>query len=151
MGSETFALFQELLEEADVRTAIKQQQSGEKINVTENRAVLHTALRNMSEDPIYVDGEDVMPGVRDSWAKLATFSSEVRSGNWKGHSGKRITDVVNIGIGGSDLGPRMVINALKPFVTDEMNFHFVANVDGADLHESTKESRCRNDAVHYCF
>jgi glucose-6-phosphate isomerase len=139
MGSETFALFQELLEEADVRTAIKQQQSGEKINVTENRAVLHTALRNMSEDPIYVDGEDVMPGVRDSWAKLATFSSEVRSGNWKGHSGKRITDVVNIGIGGSDLGPRMVINALKPFVTDEMNFHFVANVDGADLHEVLKK------------
>jgi glucose-6-phosphate isomerase len=70
---------------------------------------------------------------------LATFSSEVRSGNWKGHSGKRITDVVNIGIGGSDLGPRMVINALKPFVTDEMNFHFVANVDGADLHEVLKK------------
>ena len=92
-----------------------------------------------------------MPGVRDSWAKLATFSSEVRSGNWKGHSGKRITDVVNIGIGGSDEGPRMVINALKPFVTNDMNFHFVANVDGADLHEVLKK-RCRNQfRVHHRF
>jgi glucose-6-phosphate isomerase len=82
-----------------------------------------------------MDGEDVMPGIRDSWAKLAAFSNEIRSGAWKGHSGKRITDVVNIGIGGSDLGPRMVINALRPFVTDQLDFHFVANVDGADLHE----------------
>ena len=135
IGSETFALFKELLNEANVREAIQMQQGGAKINATENRAVLHTALRNMSGDPITVDGEDVMPGIRDSWAKLAAFSNEIRSGAWKGHTGKRITDVVNIGIGGSDLGPRMVINALRPFVTDEMNFHFVANVDGADLHE----------------
>jgi glucose-6-phosphate isomerase len=138
-GSETFALFQELLEEAGVRDAIAQQQSGAKINVTENRAVLHTALRNMSDQPILVDGKDVMPDVHESWAALAKFSNEVRSGSWKGHTGKRITDVVNIGIGGSDLGPRMVINALKPFVTDEMNFHFVANVDGADLWEVLKK------------
>ena len=103
IGSETFALFQELLEEADVRSAIEQQQSGEKINVTEDRAVLHTALRNVSEKPIYVDGEDVMPGVKNSWAQLATFSSEIRSGNWKGYTGKRIQSVVNIGIGGSIL------------------------------------------------
>ncbi|MEY2964141.1 MAG: glucose-6-phosphate isomerase [Bacteroidota bacterium] len=135
MGSETFTLLQSLLEEAGTREAIKAQQSGEEINVTEGRAVLHTALRNMSLTPIMVDGKDVMPDVKESWAKLATFSNKVRSGEWKGYSGKRITDVVNIGIGGSDLGPRMVINALKPFVTDEMNFHFVANVDGADLHE----------------
>ena len=139
MGSETFALFQDLMEEAGVREAIAAQQGGDKINVTEGRAVLHTALRNMSGDPIMVDGEDVMPAVKESWAKLAAFSNEVRSGAWKGHTGKRITDVVNIGIGGSDLGPRMVIGALKPFVTDEMNFHFVANVDGADLHEVLKK------------
>ena len=135
IGSETFALFKELLNEANVREAIQMQQGGAKINATENRAVLHTALRNMTGDPITVDGEDVMPGIRDSWAKLAAFSNEIRSGAWKGHTGRRITDVVNIGIGGSDLGTRMVINALRPFVTDEMNFHFVANVDGADLHE----------------
>lgn len=135
MGSETFALFQELLEEAGVREALKQQQSGAVINATEGRAVLHTALRNFSNRPILVNGEDVMPGVRDSWAKMAAFTNEVRSGAWKGYTGKRITDVVNIGIGGSDLGPRMVVKALQPFVTDDMNFHFVANVDGADLYE----------------
>ena len=80
-----------------------------------------------------------MPGIKDSWAQLATFSSEIRSGNWKGYTGKRIQSFVNIGIGGSDLGPRMVINALRPFVTDEIDFHFVANVDGADLHEVLKK------------
>ena len=135
MGSETFSLFQELLEEAGVREAIQQQQSGEKINVTEDRAVLHTALRNMGDKAIFVDGKDVMPGVKASWAQLAAFSNEVRSGAWKGFTGKRIKQVVNIGIGGSDLGPRMVINALKPFQTEEITFHFVANIDGADLHE----------------
>ncbi len=135
MGSETFSLFQELLEEAGVREAIQQQQSGEKINVTEDRAVLHTALRNMGDKSIFVDGKDVMPGVKASWAQLAAFSNEVRSGAWKGFTGKRIKHVVNIGIGGSDLGPRMVINALKPFQTEEITFHFVANIDGADLHE----------------
>lgn len=135
MGSETFSLFQELLEEAGVREAIQQQQSGEKINVTEDRAVLHTALRNMGDKAIFVDGKDVMPGVKASWAQLAIFSNAVRSGAWKGYTGKRIKHVVNIGIGGSDLGPRMVINALKPFQTEEITFHFVANIDGADLHE----------------
>ena len=135
MGSETYSLFQELLEEAGVREAIQQQQSGEKINITEDRAVLHTALRNMGDKAIFVDGKDVMPGVKASWAQLAAFSNEVRSGAWKGFTGKRIKHVVNIGIGGSDLGPRMVINALKPFQTEEITFHFVANIDGADLHE----------------
>ena len=135
MGSETFSLFQELLEEAGVREAIQQQQSGEKINITEDRAVLHTALRNMGDKAIFVDGKDVMPGVKASWAQLAAFSNEVRSGAWKGFTDKRIKHVVNIGIGGSDLGPRMVINALKPFQTEEITFHFVANIDGADLHE----------------
>ena len=138
-GSETFTLFQELLDEAGVREAIQQQQSGAKINVTEGRAVLHTALRNMSGNAIEVDGKDVMPDVKSVWAKLAAFSNDVRSGEWNGCTGKRITDVVNIGIGGSDLGPRMVINALKPFVTEDMNFHFVANVDGADLWEVLKK------------
>lgn len=139
IGSLTCSLFTKLLDEAGVREALELQQSGDKINVTENRAVLHTALRNVSGTPILVDGKDVMPDVQASWGKLAAFSNEVRSGNWLGFTGKRIKHVVNIGIGGSDLGPRMVINALRPFVTQDMEFHFVANVDGADLHEVLKK------------
>ena len=90
--------------------------SGEKINVTEDRAVLHIALRNRTNTPIVVDGEDVMPGVNAVLARLRTFTESVRSGEWKGFSGKAIVDVVNIGIGGSDLGPLMVTEALKPYV-----------------------------------
>ncbi len=139
IGSLTCSLFSKLLDEAGVREALNQQQSGDKINVTENRAVLHTALRNISGKPIMVDGKDVMQDIEASWAQLAAFSNEVRSGKWLGYTGQRIKHVVNIGIGGSDLGPRMVVNALRPFVSKDMEFHFVANVDGADLFEVLKK------------
>jgi len=112
--------------------------SGQKINTTENRAVLHVALRNCSNQPIFVDGEDVMPEVNRVLAKMAGFSEAVRSGEWRGYSGKRITDVVNIGIGGSDLGPKMVIIALTPYVHPDLRFHFVSNVDGTDISETLK-------------
>ena len=109
--------------------------SGEKINITENRAVLHTALRNMDVDAqVFVDGEDVLPAVRDVRARMGRFVSSVRDGSWMGYSGERITDVVNIGIGGSDLGPVMVTEALRPYVSEEdLRVHFVSNVDGAHL------------------
>jgi glucose-6-phosphate isomerase len=113
--------------------------NGEKINTTENRAVLHVALRNRSADPIYVDGQDVMPEVRQVLAKMRKFSEEVRSGAWKGYTGKAISDIVNIGIGGSDLGPKMVCEALKPYARPDLRVHFVSNVDSSDLVETLKQ------------
>jgi glucose-6-phosphate isomerase len=107
--------------------------SGDKINRTENRAVLHVALRNRSNRPIRVDGSDVMPGVNAVLAKMRTFTESVRSGAWKGQTGQRISDVVNIGIGGSDLGPTMASLALKPYWQPGLRAHFVSNVDGAHL------------------
>lgn len=107
--------------------------TGEKINFSEHRAVLHTALRNRSNTPVYVDGKDVMPDVNRVLAQMRDFSDRVRDGRWKGFTGKKITDVVNIGIGGSDLGPLMACNALKPYANPDLNAHFVANVDGAHL------------------
>ena len=112
--------------------------SGEKINVTENRAVLHVALRNRSNRPIFVDGEDVMPEVNRVLDKMRRFSDAVRSGEWKGFTGKAITDVVNIGIGGSDLGPKMVTQALTPYSRPDLRVHYVSNVDGTDLVETLK-------------
>lgn len=107
--------------------------SGEKINFSEHRAVLHTALRNRSNTPVYVDGKDVMPDVNRVLAQMRDFTDRVRNGSWKGYSGKKITDVVNIGIGGSDLGPLMACNALKPYSKPDLNAHFAANIDGAHL------------------
>jgi glucose-6-phosphate isomerase len=104
--------------------------TGEKINNTEGRAVLHTALRNQSDLPVLVDGEDVMPEIRRVLAKMRHFSESVRSGDWRGFTGKPITDIVNIGIGGSDLGPKMVCAALKPYGKRGLRVHFVSNVDG---------------------
>ena len=112
--------------------------SGEKINTTEDRAVLHIALRNRSNTPVYVDGQDVMPEVNRVLAKMRAFSEAVRSGAWKGYTGKAITDVVNIGIGGSDLGPKMVCEALKPYAKPGLRVHFVSNVDSTDLVETLK-------------
>jgi glucose-6-phosphate isomerase len=106
---------------------------GEKINHTEDRAVLHIALRNRSNTPIYVDGEDVMPKVNAVLAHMKTFCDKVHSGEWTGYTGKRITDIVNIGIGGSDLGPAMICDALEPYGVPGMSVHFVSNVDGTDL------------------
>ena len=112
--------------------------AGEKINATEGRAVLHTALRNRSSCPVTVDGVDVMPGVRQVLAQLRAFCEEVRSGKWRGYTGLAITDVVNIGIGGSDLGPCMVCEALKPYASRKLRAHFVSNVDASHLVETLK-------------
>lgn len=112
---------------------------GEKINNTENRAVLHVALRNRSNRPIFVDGRDVMPGINQVLEKMGQFSDRVRNGQWTGYTGKRITDVVNIGIGGSDLGPVMVCESLKPYGHPEIKMHFVSNVDGTHIAEILKQ------------
>jgi glucose-6-phosphate isomerase len=112
---------------------------GEKINGTENRAVLHTALRNRSGKPVLVDGQDVMPEVLAVLTKIRGFTEAVRGGAWKGHTGKRITDIVNIGIGGSDLGPVMATEALRPYWQVGLRAHFVSNVDGTHLVETVKE------------
>ncbi len=113
--------------------------SGERINITEDRAVLHTALRNRSGNPISVDGEDVMPGVLSVLDRMATFSRAIRSGDWTGHTGKPIRNIVNIGIGGSDLGPAMVYEALKSFSDRNLTVRFVSNVDGTHFAESTRD------------
>lgn len=110
----------------------------EKVNFTEKRAVLHVALRNRSNTPYVVDGNDVMPDVNDTLNRMKVFVNNVRSGEWKGFTGKAITDVVNIGIGGSDLGPLMVTEALKPY-GGSVNVHFVSNVDGTHLAEVLKK------------
>ncbi|MBY4677241.1 glucose-6-phosphate isomerase [Marinobacterium arenosum] len=106
---------------------------GDRINATENRAVLHTALRNRSNTPVFLDGVNVMDAVNRELARIKNFVNAVRKGRWRGYSGKRITDVVNIGIGGSDLGPRMVTQALKPYADDRIRVHFVSNVDGVEI------------------
>jgi glucose-6-phosphate isomerase len=111
---------------------------GDKINVTENRPVLHVALRNRSNEPVYVDGRDVMPDVNRVLQQMKTFSEAIISGQWKGYTGREITDVVNIGIGGSDLGPVMVTEALKAYKT-RLNLHFVSNVDGTHIAETLKK------------
>ncbi|EGC2433033.1 glucose-6-phosphate isomerase [Escherichia coli] len=135
---ETLAKLQDLAKECDLAGAIKSMFSGEKINRTENRAVLHVALRNRSNTPILVDGKDVMPEVNAVLEKMKTFSEAIISGEWKGYTGKAITDVVNIGIGGSDLGPYIVTEALRPY-KNHLNMHFVSNVDGTHIAEVLKK------------
>lgn len=130
---ETLNLLFQLAREADIEGWRTKMFSGEKINITENRAVLHTALRNRANTPIYVDGHDVMPDVNAVLKQMRAFSDKVRNGSWTGYTGKRITDIVNIGIGGSDLGPVMVCDALKPYASPNLNVHFVSNIDGAHL------------------
>ena len=139
IDEETMSLLLEWAEQSKLHEAIQAMFSGEKINTTENRAVLHTALRNQSEKPILVDGKDVMPDVRAVLDKMHHFSDAVRDGTWVGATGKAITDVVNIGIGGSDLGPSMATDALKHYKTEKINFHFVSNVDGTDICETLKK------------
>jgi len=130
---ETKKLLIALAKSANIEGWRKRLFSGEKINFTEDRPALHIALRNRSNNPILVDGKDVMPVVNDELLKIKKLSEAVRDGSWKGYSGKKITSIVNIGIGGSDLGPSMVCKALKPFGTKEITPHFVSNVDAADL------------------
>ncbi|MGJ3355869.1 glucose-6-phosphate isomerase [Providencia sp. Je.9.19] len=126
-----------LAKETELQDAIKSMFNGEKINRTEDRAVLHTALRNRDNTPVYVDGKDVMPDVNAVLEKMSQFSQRIISGEWKGYTGKAITDVVNIGIGGSDLGPFMVTEALRPY-KNHLNMHFVSNVDGTQIAETLK-------------
>ncbi len=128
----------QLAEECQLKEAIQQMFSGAKINKTEDRAVLHTALRNRSNSPILVDGKDVMPEVNAVLEQMKAFTNSIHSGAWKGFSGKAITDIVNIGIGGSDLGPLMVTEALKPYQKN-VNLHFVSNVDGTHIAETLKK------------
>ena len=136
--SETVSLLLKLAKSCDVEGMRDKMFKGEAINFTENRAVLHIALRNRSNNPIYVDGEDVMPSVNGVLKHIESFSESVRSGEWKGYTGKTITDVVNIGIGGSDLGPVMVTEALKHY-GGKLNVHFVSNIDGTHLAETLKK------------
>jgi glucose-6-phosphate isomerase len=136
---ETLKLLFDLARQARVFEWRDRMFAGEKINRTEDRAVLHVALRNRSNRPIVVDGKDVMPEVNEVLAKMREFTDAVRTGGWKGHTGKRITDVVNIGIGGSDLGPAMASLALKPYWQPGMRAHFVSNVDGTHLVEALNE------------
>ena len=135
---ETMSLLLALARQADIESWRKKMFEGEKINVTENRAVLHIALRNRSNRPITVDGKDVMPDVNAVLAHMRSFSEAVRSGEWKGYTGKPITDLVNVGIGGSDLGPVMVTEALKPYGSPKLRVHFVFNVDGTHIAETLK-------------
>ena len=133
INDETLPLLLQLAREAQLENWRDRMFTGEKINTTENRAVLHTALRNRSNRPVLVDGVDVMPEVNAVLAQMRDFSEKVRAGAWLGYTGKRITDVVNIGIGGSDLGPVMVCDALKPYASADLAVHFVSNIDGAHL------------------
>jgi len=130
---ETLPLLFQLAREAKIENWRDKMFAGEKINITENRAVLHTALRNRANKPVLVDGHDVMPDVNAVLAQMREFSDKVRNDSWTGYTGKRITDIVNIGIGGSDLGPVMVCDALKPYASPDLNVHFVSNIDGAHL------------------
>jgi len=138
IDDQTLSLLVQLAKECRLNEAIEAMFKGDKINVTENRPVLHVALRNRSNEPVYVDGKDVMPDVNRVLQQMKTFSEAIISGQWKGYTGKEITDVVNIGIGGSDLGPVMVTEALKAYKT-RLNLHFVSNVDGTHIAETLKK------------
>ncbi|WKN33406.1 glucose-6-phosphate isomerase [Porifericola rhodea] len=135
---QTLDLLLELAEECKLKDAITAMFSGDHINQTEGRAVLHTALRNQSDKPVMVDGKDVMPEVNEVLQRMKVFSEQLISGTWKGYSGKAITDIVNIGIGGSDLGPVMVTEALKHYQVPNIKAHFVSNVDGTHIAETLK-------------
>ncbi len=134
--SETLQLLRALAEQAQLESQIQRMFCGEHINNTEDRAVLHVALRNQSNRPIKVDGQDVMPEVNRVLLQMTEFSHRLHEGEWRGYDGQKITDIVNIGIGGSDLGPHMVATALRPYWKKGLQAHFVSNVDGADISET---------------
>jgi len=138
INEETLKHLFTLAKETELKSAIEAMFSGEAINQTEGRAVLHTALRNRTNTPVMVDGEDVMPAVNAVLEKIKSFTERVIGGEWKGYTGKAITDIVNIGIGGSDLGPYMVTEALAPY-KNHLNLHFVSNVDGTHIVETLKK------------
>lgn len=136
---DTMKLLIALAEQCNVKAGIEDMFSGKKINTTEGRAVLHTALRNRSNRSVYVEGVNVMDDINRVLGQMKKFSESVRNGEWKGYTGKAITDVINIGIGGSDLGPVMVCEALKPYARQGLNVHFVSNVDGTHIVEALKK------------
>src|SRR5215212_6719005 len=136
---ETLGLLVALAEESGLRARMEARFGGEKINLTEHRAVLHTALRAPRGETIIVDGENVVPQVHEVLDRMADFSDRVRSGTWTGHTGKRIRNVINIGIGGSDLGPVMAYEALRHYSARDMTFRFVSNVDRTDFAEATHD------------
>ena len=135
----TLILLQELANECGLTEAINAMFSGEKINETEGRSVLHTALRNFSGEPVFSDGKDVMPDVQKVLNQMKNFCTKIHSGEWKGYTGKQIRYIVNIGIGGSDLGPVMVTEALKPYWVENIQPYFVSNIDGTDIAEVLKK------------
>lgn len=135
VASETMKYLYALADECGVLRKARDMYAGSKINMTEGRAVLHVALRNKGNAPIYVDGVDVMPEINDVLRRIKTFTENVRNGAWKGHTGKSINTVVNIGIGGSDLGPVMVTEALKPYSKRDLKMLFCSNVDGTHVAE----------------
>jgi len=141
INEETIGLLLRLAEETGLGDAIHKMFEGDTINETENRAVLHTALRNKSGAPVYAGGRDVMPDVRAVLRKMKEFSGRIASGEWRGCTGEKITDIVNIGIGGSDLGPVMVSECLRPYACEGLSVHFVSNVDGTHLVETLKSLR----------
>ncbi|MGI9329789.1 MAG: glucose-6-phosphate isomerase [Gammaproteobacteria bacterium] len=138
IDTEVMAALVSLAQQVGLAPRIQEMFKGQPINSTEHRAALHVALRNRSNEPIEVDGLDVMPSVNKVLTQMRKFSEAIRNGEHRGHSGKRITDVVNIGIGGSDLGPKMVCGALKPYADPDIRVHFVSNVDGSDLAETLR-------------
>lgn len=139
ISEKTIGLFKEMADFSELDTWKDKMFSGEKINFTEGRAVLHTALRNNSGQPVFFDGEDVMPSVKKVLWQMRDFCSLIRTGKWKGYTGKNINKIVNIGIGGSDLGPAMVCEALKPYAIKGMEIFFVSNVDGTHIAETVKK------------
>src|SRR5665213_702390 len=147
---ETIGLLKQLAEESGLRERTEAMFTGQKINVTEDRAVLHVALRAPKSESITVDGEDVVPEVHKVLDKMSVFSDRIRSGEWKGHSGKRIRNIVNIGIGGSDLGPVMAYEALKYYSQRDMTFRFVSNVDGTDFAEATRDLNAEETLFIVC-
>jgi glucose-6-phosphate isomerase len=136
---DTMRLLLDLAESSGLRSRIASMFNGEKINITEQRAVLHVALRAPKNHSILVDGENVVPKVHQVLDKMSAFADRVRSGEWKGHTGKRIRNVVNIGIGGSDLGPMMAYEALKHYSDRNLTLRFVSNIDGTDIAEATRK------------
>jgi len=138
VDDQAFSVLIKLALECGLKDAITSQFAGERINKTENRPVLHTALRNRGNAPVYVDGKNVMPDVNGVLEQMKIFSESIISGSWKGYTGKSISDIVNIGIGGSDLGPLMVTEALKHYQKDNIKLHFVSNVDGTHMAETLK-------------
>lgn len=138
INDDTLIYLLNLAKEVDVKSAIKLMFSGAKINKTEDRSVLHTALRNRSNDPVIVNNSNVMIDVNNILEKMKNFSDSIINGEWKGYTGKVISDVVNIGIGGSDLGPYMVTESLRPY-KNHLNMHYVSNIDGTHLSEVLKK------------